>query len=91
VNLNRALYLVLVTGMAISCSLYLAGLATHYLGTENPWLLNLATVILISTPVIQVGVAMIVFLVNREYYNAVVAAIVLMIMLVSVITGLSLH
>ncbi len=81
---------VLTAGLTVSASLFATGLASYLVLGPQPLpyrVLTAAATALVSTPFLTVATLVIAHAARREFYNAVVAATVLLEMLLSVALG----
>jgi uncharacterized membrane protein len=94
-DINKPIYLVLITGVIISSLLFASALALHITlpnMTEVVYTLALmGAAVLILTPYLRVAVALGVFLFNREYKFAILSLVVLLMMVISFISGFVFH
>jgi uncharacterized membrane protein len=94
VDVDRALYYVLLTGMFLSTGLFVAGLvafAVPSLSGYSGGILMAATVALIATPVTRAFVGTISFWLNRDLRLAMVAGLVSLVLILSVLLGFLFH
>lgn len=94
IDVNRALYYVLITGMVVSTTLFVLGLvaaAIPSLQAYADFVLLAATVTLIATPVTRTLVGFLVFAYNRDVKFALVSGAVFLVLMVSVTLGFVLH
>lgn len=94
-DINKPIYLVLITGVIISSLLFASALALHITlpnMTEVVYTLALmGAAVLILTPYLRVAVALGAFLFNREYKFAILSLVVLLMMVISFISGFVFH
>jgi uncharacterized membrane protein len=94
-DINKPIYLVLITGVIISSLLFASALALHIAlpnMTEVVYTLALmGAAVLILTPYLRVAVALGAFLFNREYKFAILSLVVLLMMVISFISGFVFH
>jgi len=93
-DVNRALYLVLVTGMVTSTSLFVIGLAAYAVTSFRQYselVLTVATVALLATPVTRTLVGAVTLAIDRERRSALVAGVVFLVLMLSVLLGFVLH
>jgi|GEM_PF-5100318 uncharacterized membrane protein len=94
VDVNRALYYVLVSGMVMSTGLFVVGLVLQAAPGLQPlsWpVLYAATVVLIATPVTRTFVGTLAFAYNREGRQALVSGTVFAILMLSIFLGFVMH
>ncbi len=94
-DINRPIYLVLIIGVILSN--LLLGLA-FALNLIMPYQKNLIYIlsfigagVLILTPYFRIVVALVTFLINKEYRYAMLSFFVLVVMVISLIAGLLFH
>lgn len=94
-DINRPIYLVLITGVIISSLLFASALALHIIRADMSrvayTLALIGVAVLLITPYLRVAVALGAFLFNREYKFAVLSLVVLVMMVISFIAGLIFH
>jgi len=94
-DINRPIYLVLITGVVISSVIFASALVLHAIMPnmiEVVYTLALIGVaVLILTPYLRVVVALCAFFINREYKFAILSLMVLVVMIVSFIAGSVFH
>ena len=94
-DINRPIYLVLITGVIVSGIIFASALVMHIImPTRLEVIYTLALLgaaVLIFTPYLRVLVALGAFFFNREYKFAVLSLLVLVMMIVSFIAGLIFH
>jgi uncharacterized membrane protein len=94
VEVNRALYWVLVVGMVASTSLFVLGLLTYAIASLQRYseeVLLGATVVLLATPVTRAFVGTAMFTWNGDRRAAMVAGVVSLILLLSIVLGFVYH
>ncbi len=94
-DINKPIYVVLITGVILSSLLFASALVLRIIMSnkiEVVYTLALIGVaVLLLTPYLRVAVALGAFFFNREYKFAILSLIVLVMMLVSFIAGLVFH
>jgi len=94
-DINKPIYLVLITGVIISSLLFASALALHITLPNMPevvyTLALMGAAVLILTPYLRVAVALGAFLFNREYKFAILSLVVLLMMVISFISGFVFH
>lgn len=94
-DINRPIYLVLIGGVILSSIMFGIAFAINLLfpAYENVSyvLAFVGAGVLILTPYFRVVVALIAFLVNKEYKFVLISFLVLLVMIVSLIIGLVFH
>ena len=93
-EIRKALYLVLTTGLIIAITLYSSGLILRL--TLIEWrvyktLFFIGTIVLISTPIAMLILSLVLFIKNKEIYNAAVIIILLLLITIGVIIGIVLR
>ena len=93
-EIRKALYLALTTGLIIAITLYSSGLILRL--TLIEWrvyktLFFIGTIVLISTPIAMLILSLILFIKNKEIYNAAVIIILLLLITIGVIIGIVLR
>ena len=93
-EIRKALYLTLTTGLTIAITLYSSGLILRL--TLIEWrvyktLFFIGTIVLISTPIAMLILSLILFIKNKEIYNATVIIILLLLITIGVIIGIVLR
>jgi len=93
-EVRKALYLVLTTGLIIAITLYSSGLILRL--TLIEWrvyktLFFIGTIVLISTPIAMLILSLVLFIKNKEIYNAAVIIILLLLITIGVIIGIVLR
>ena len=93
-EIRKALYLALTTGLIIAITLYSSGLILRL--TLIEWrvyktLFFIGTIVLISTPIAMLILSLILFIKNKEIYNAVVIIVLLLLIAIGVIIGIVLR
>ena len=93
-EVRKALYLVLTTCLIIAITLYSSGLILRL--TLIEWrvyktLFFIGTIVLISTPIAMLILSLILFIKNKEIYNAVVIIVLLLLIAIGVIIGIVLR
>jgi len=94
-DINRPIYLVLITGVIISGVIFASAFVLHLVMPSGMEVVNalalIGAAVLIFTPYVRVVVALGAFCFNREYKFAVLSLIVLVMMIVSFVAGLLFH
>lgn len=94
-DINRPIYLVLITGVIVSGVIFALALVMHIvMPTKLEVVYTLALLgaaVLIFTPYLRVLVALGAFFYNREYKFAILSLLVLIIMVLSLMAGLIFH
>ena len=94
-DINKPIYLVLITGVILSSLLFASALVLHIVMpnmTEVVYTLALMGVaVLILTPYLRVVVALGAFFFNREYKFVILSFVVLVMMIISFVAGLVFH
>lgn len=94
-DINKPIYIVLVSGVILSGALFASALALHAAmptRMELVYALSLiGTAVLILTPYLRVAVALGVFFLNREFKFAILSLLVLVMMVISFVAGLVFH
>ena len=93
-EIRKALYLALTTGLTIAITLYSSGLILRL--TLIEWrvyktLFFIGTIVLISTPIAMLILSLVLFIKNKEIYNAAVIIILLLLITIGVIIGIVLR
>ncbi len=93
-EIRKALYLALTTGLIIAITLYSSGLILRL--TLIEWrvyktLFFIGTIVLISTPIAMLILSLILFIKNKEIYNAAVIIVLLLLIAIGVIIGITLR
>jgi|GEM_PF-1716109 len=93
-EIRKALYLALTTGLIIAITLYSSGLILRL--TLIEWrvyktLFFIGTIVLISTPIAMLILSLVLFIKNKEIYNAAVIIILLLLITIGVIIGIVLR
>lgn len=94
-DINKPIYLVLISGVILSGVIFASALVLHIIMPARVDLVYtlalIGVMVLILTPYLRVVMALAAFFFNREYKFAVLSLLVLLMMIISFIAGLIFH
>jgi len=94
-DINKPIYLVLITGVVLTSLLFASALVLHIIVPNMTEVVHtlalIGVVVLLLTPYLRVAVALGAFFYNREYKFVILSLIVLVMMIISFIAGLLFH
>lgn len=94
-DINKPIYLVLIGGVIVSSMLFGLAFSIYLLFpsfSQIAYVLAFAGAgVLILTPYVRVIVALITFFINKEYKFVAISSLVLLVMIVSFLTGIFFH